>query len=308
MSWKQLLESVSESLKDHIRLRNDYLTAENCIRRNQIDGRLQLTNSERKELAEIGAKRGKKALEDFATVATPDTTLAWHRKFADQKVDTSEPPKSVGRPRVNKEIEECVIRMARENRSWGYDRIQGSLRHLGYTICDQTVGNILKRHGIPPAPERKKTLTWEEFVRSHWDVFVANGFFNSDIWYWFGPIISFLLSVIHFGRHQVRSVIHQMKQERRSLVRQTRELGAHGSRWGGFIKAFARSQALRCSAGLQGSTASGFVVREEQRSRSPDIGRVVVLSVGHPRPIRDGLTRLFSCQREHLGYDYRKAA
>jgi hypothetical protein len=44
--------------------------------------------------------------------------------------------------------------MARENRSWGYDHIQGTLKPLGYTISDQTVGNILKRHSIPPAPER----------------------------------------------------------------------------------------------------------------------------------------------------------
>ena len=55
----------------------------------------------------------------------------------------------MGRPRVDKEIEDLVVRMARENRSWGYDRIQGALTHLGYTISDQTVGNILKRHRIP---------------------------------------------------------------------------------------------------------------------------------------------------------------
>ena len=86
----------------------------------------------------------------------PDTILAWHRKFADQKVDTPAPRKSVGRPRIDKEIEDLVVRMARENRSWGYDRIVGALANLGYTISDQTVGNILKRHGIPPAPERKR--------------------------------------------------------------------------------------------------------------------------------------------------------
>ena len=131
MSWKKLLESASESLNDHLRLRNDYLMAENRILRNQIDGRVQLTDSQRKELAEIGAQLGKPALAEIATVAHADTILAWHRKFANHKVDTSDPPKSVGRPRVDPEIEERVVRMARENRSWGYDRIQGSLNHLG---------------------------------------------------------------------------------------------------------------------------------------------------------------------------------
>jgi transposase len=167
MSWKKLLESAKESLNDHLRLHNDYLMAENPILRNQINGRVQLTDSERKELAEVGAKLGKKALAEIATVAQPEMILAWNRKFANPKVAPCEPPKSVGRPRVDKEIEDWVLHMARENRSWGYDRIQGSLNHLGYTISDQTVGDILKRHGISPAPERKKTVTWREFTRSH---------------------------------------------------------------------------------------------------------------------------------------------
>jgi putative transposase len=221
MSWKKLLESAKESLNDHLRLRNDYLMAENHILRNQINGRVQLTDSERKELAEIGAKLGKKALAEIATVAQPETILAWNRKFANPKVDPCDPPKSVGRPRVDKEIEDWVLRMARENRSWGYDRIQGSLNHLGYTISDQTVGNILKRHGISPAPERKKTVTWREFTRSHWDVFVATGFFNSEVWNWFRLVMSYLLNFFHFSCHQIQSMmmaLHQQMLAMRALV------------------------------------------------------------------------------------------
>ena len=86
------------------------------------------------------------------------------------------------RPRIDSEIEELVLRMARENRSWGYDRIQGVLQHLGYLISDQTVGNILKRHGLLPAPERKKTTTWNEFIRSHLDVLIATDFFSTAVW------------------------------------------------------------------------------------------------------------------------------
>jgi hypothetical protein len=101
MSWKKLFESIKESLNDHMRLRNEYLAAENRILRNQIDGRLRLTDSERKERAVMGAKLGKKALADIATLAQPDTILAWNRKFANQKVVTAERPKSVGRPRID---------------------------------------------------------------------------------------------------------------------------------------------------------------------------------------------------------------
>jgi putative transposase len=154
MSWKRLLESVSEPLNDHLRLRNAYLIAENRILRQQVNGRIQLTDSERQRLAEIGQQLGKKALAAVATVAKPDTILGWQRKFANQQVDSSEPRLSVGRLRVNKEIEDLVVRMAWENCSWVYDRIQDALNHLGYTISDQTVGNILKRYGISPAPEQ----------------------------------------------------------------------------------------------------------------------------------------------------------
>jgi putative transposase len=57
--------------------------------------------------------------------------------------------------------------MAEENRSWGYDRIAGALANLGHEVSDQTVGNVLRRHGIPPAPERKRRTTWAEFIRIH---------------------------------------------------------------------------------------------------------------------------------------------
>ncbi len=71
-----------------------------------------------------------------------------------------------GRLRIKREVEQLIIRMARENRDWGYDRIAGALANLGYEISDQTVGNVLRRHGLPPAPERKRATTWATFVRT----------------------------------------------------------------------------------------------------------------------------------------------
>jgi transposase len=236
MSWKMRLESVSESVNDHLRLRNDYLVAENRILRHQIDGRVQLTDRERKALAELSAELGKQALEAIATVARPDTILAWNRTFADQQVDTSKPPQSVGRPRLGKAIEDLVVCMARENRTWGYDRIQGALTHLGYTISDRAVGHILKRHGISPAPERHRTVTWREFIRSHLDMWLATDFFNREIWSWCGLLVSCLLSFLHWGRHHIRSVSYQTRQDRRSFVRQALEWSAHRCRRGGFVK------------------------------------------------------------------------
>ena len=70
-----------------------------------------------------------------------------------------------------------MVQLARENRSWGYDRIVGALTNLGYQVSDQTVGNILRRHNLAPAPERSRTTTWKEFIKSHMDVLAGADFF-----------------------------------------------------------------------------------------------------------------------------------
>ena len=104
----------------------------------------------------------------MAAAAKPDTLLGWYRKLIAKKFDGSKFRKSVGRPPVEEEIERLVVRMARENPSWGYDRIVGAMANLGHKVSDQTIGNILKRHDIPPAPSENKrrvgkissALTW----------------------------------------------------------------------------------------------------------------------------------------------------
>jgi putative transposase len=75
-----------------------------------------------------------------------------------------------------------VVCMAQENRSWGYDRIVSALANLGYTVSDQTVGNILKHHGILPSPERKSTTTWKECIRTPMDVLVVTDSLTVEVW------------------------------------------------------------------------------------------------------------------------------
>src|SRR5262245_54950548 len=116
MQWKKLLSYITGS-------RNQYLAAENRILRNQLKGRLRLKDSERKSLAEIGARLGRKALAEVASMVKPETILAWHRRLVAQKFDGSKQRRRAGRPRVDSELEDLVIRLAQENRTWGYDRI-----------------------------------------------------------------------------------------------------------------------------------------------------------------------------------------
>src|SRR5262245_44009680 len=184
-------------------LRNEYLVTENRLLRNQLKGRVRLSDGERKTLAEIGYRLGKRALQDVATIVKPDTILGWHRKLVAQKFDSSTQRQSPGRPNIDPELEALIIRMAQDNRSWGYDRIVGARANLGYTVSDQTVGNILKRHGIPPAPERKKTTTWKEFIRTHMDVLVATDFFTAEVWTLGGLVTYYVLFFIHLGSRKV---------------------------------------------------------------------------------------------------------
>jgi len=93
--------------------------------------------------------------------------------------------------------------MAQENRSWGYDRIVGALANLGLTVSAQTVGNILKRHGIPPVPERKTTTTWKAFIRTHLDVLVATDFFTAEVWTLGGLVTYDVLFFLHLGSRQI---------------------------------------------------------------------------------------------------------
>src|SRR5512145_2615353 len=86
-----------------------------------------------------------------------------------------------GRPRIKREVEQLIVRMARENHDWGYDRIVGALANLGYRVSDQTVGNILQRHGLPPAPERKRTTTWSAFIRVHLALLAGTDFFTAEV-------------------------------------------------------------------------------------------------------------------------------
>src|SRR2546422_7342287 len=134
MDWKHLLAYIMGTVDQELLLRNAYLVTENRILRNQIKGRIRLSDGERKTLAEMGQKLGKQALAEVAKIVKPDTILAWHRTLVAQKFDGSHQRKAPGRPKVDPELEAFIVRMAQENRSWGYDRIVGALANLGYTV------------------------------------------------------------------------------------------------------------------------------------------------------------------------------
>ena len=138
MEWARMLAYVTGTVDQELLSQNEYLAAENRILKAQLNGRLTLSDADRATLGEIGHRLGRKVLAEVATVAQPDTILAWYRKLVARKFDGSKARQGPGRPRVRREVEELIVRMASENRDWGYDRIAGALSNLGYVISDQT--------------------------------------------------------------------------------------------------------------------------------------------------------------------------
>ena len=145
------------------------------------EGAAEAVGRRARRSGQIGHRLGRKVLADIATVARPDTILGWYRKLVAGKFDGSKARRYPGRPRIKREVEQLIIRMASENRDWGYDRIAGALANLGHEISDQTVGNVLQRHGLPPAPERKRTTTWATFVRTHVALLAGTDFFTAEV-------------------------------------------------------------------------------------------------------------------------------
>src|SRR5918992_2225543 len=201
--WARLLAYVTGLVNQELLLQNEYLIAENRILRSQLPKRVRLSDTQRATLAEIAKRLGRKALREVACVAKPDTILAWYRRVIAKKFDGSKFRSYPGRPRISREVTDLIVQMAKENSGWGYDRIVGALANLGHVVSDQTVGNVLRRHGIAPAPKRSQTTTWKDFIRSHMDVLAGIDFFTVEVLTWKGLVTYYVLFFIHLESRRV---------------------------------------------------------------------------------------------------------
>jgi hypothetical protein len=201
--WARLLAYVTGLVNQELLLQNEYLATENRILRAHLPERLRLSDPERSTLAEIGKRLGRKALAQVACVAKPDTILAWYRRLIAHKFDGSKHRSYPGRPRIGPELEALIVQIASENSGWGYDRIVGALANLGHRVSDQTVGNILKRHGVAPAPKRSQETTWKEFIQSHMAVLAGIDFFTVEVLTWRGLVTYYVLFFLHLESRRV---------------------------------------------------------------------------------------------------------
>ena len=206
MPWKRLLALVTGQLDEALHQKLAYVLAENRAYRALLDRhspRWRLTNPERKALAEKGRPLGK-LLAEVITIVQPATLLKWHRQLVAKKWTFARgKAESNGRPPLKAEIEQLVVQLAKENLTWGYDRIAGALANLGHVVSDQTVGNLLRAHGLGPAPERQRHTTWPEFIRRHPEVLWATDFFTTEVWTATGLQTVYVLFFIHLHTRRV---------------------------------------------------------------------------------------------------------
>lgn len=203
----------------------EYLREENRILREKLDKkRIILNDDQRRRLAIKGKKLGRKFLEDICCIFSPDTILRWHRKLIAQKYDGSKHRRKPGRPPISSTIEDVIVRIASENPSWGYFRIEGHMKHLGYNVSRTTIGRVLARRGFDPDPEIRKRTTWVDFIRSHWETLAAIDFFTIEIHTWRGLMRYVVLFAVELRsrRVEIAGIVPQangqwMKQMGRNL-------------------------------------------------------------------------------------------
>src|ERR1700751_3883866 len=271
MEWTRILAYITGTVDQELLLRNEYLAAENRILKAKLQGRLRLSDAERVTLGEIGHRLGRKALGEVATTALPDTILGWYRRLVARKFDGSRARRSPGRPPIGKEIEELIDRMAKENRSWGYDPIVGTLANLGHQVSDQTVGNVLRRHGIPSAPERKRMTTWAEFIRAHLAVLTGTDFFTVEVLTLRGLVTYYVLIFIHLESRKVEIAgitTHPLQQW---MTQMARNVTMQGSGALGDSRYLLHDRDTKYTASFQAIIESVHVKALQLPARSPNL-------------------------------------
>ena len=204
--WTVLLIMMAGWMNRHQQDMIEYLREENKILREKFGKRrIILNDDQRRRLAVRGKELGKKLLSEVSTIFSPDTILRWHRVLIAQKYDGSKNRK-FGRPQISDELRNIIIKVAKANRGWGYPRIQGQLKYLGYKVCPKTIANILKKEGLEPQPDRQRKTTWAEFIRSHWQSLTAIDFFYTEIYTLKGLTRYMVLVTIDYSTRKVEIV------------------------------------------------------------------------------------------------------
>ncbi len=181
--------------------------------------RLRFTDEQRRRLALKAQALSPHTLKKLGPLVTPDALCRWFRKYAGAKCDSSG-QRRPGRPPKPQYIRDSVVRLAKENTSWGYTKIRDVIFTLSHKIGRTTVRRILAEDGIEPAPERCKHKPWATFPKTHWGAIAAMDFFKVEAMTLTGPVRYSVLVVVDLKTRRVERVIPLGEAHLRELIRE----------------------------------------------------------------------------------------
>ena len=164
----------------------NYLLEENRILKGKYlaetgKKRIILTDRQRRRLAILAKRVGRKILFDISGIFSPDTLLAWYRKLVAAKYDSSKSRSKYGRRTISNEVRQQIIDIAKNHKYLGCRKLYGYLKYLGIKVSPASVSRILREAGIEPSPDRPERTTWSAFIKAHWNSLCAIDFFTKEI-------------------------------------------------------------------------------------------------------------------------------
>jgi transposase InsO family protein len=293
-----------------------YLIEENRLLRRQLGGRrVRLTDDDRRRLAVRAFRVGRRTLREIATVVTPDTLLRWHRQLVARKWTHATPRSS--RRGVLAEIRRLVVRMANENATWGYTRIQGALKNVGHRVGRSTIARILKAHGMPPVPERP--TSWQTFLRAHWGAIAGADFFTTDVWTCRGLVTYHTVFVIDLASRRVQIVgstphphdvfLHQAVRTMTAaddglLVQHRRLICDRDTKWSASVRARLEEAGIRVvQTPYQASNANAYAERFVRSIKEECLNRLIPIGERHFRRAVTEYVAHYHHERNHQGIE-----
>ena len=296
-----------------------YLVEENRLLRRQLGvRRLRLTDADRRRLAARAYRVGRAALREIATIATPDTLLRWHRQLIARKWTYA---RKTSRRGALLEIRQLVVRMATENPTWGYTRIQGALTNVGHRVGRSTIRRMLQAAGLPPVPQRP--TSWQTFLKAHWGAIAGADFFTTEVWTSQGLVTYYTVFAIDLASRRVQilgSTPHPealfMQQVVRTLT--MAEAGVMGTsvlicdrdrKWSGDVRRRLKDAGIRVILIPQRApNANAYAERFVRSMKEECLDRLIPIGERHFRRAIAEYVEHYHRERNHQGLDNRLIA
>jgi hypothetical protein len=267
----------------------------------------------------VGLGRNTKTkLDEVLLLFKPDTVLRWHRDLVRRKWTFSHGRKA-GRPATDPAVKELLLRLAQENPSWGYGKLQGELLKLGHNLARSTIRDILKRQQVPPAPERsKRGNTWGGFLSHYRQQFLACDFFTVETAWLKTLYVFFFIELgsrrVHFAgctahptaewvTQQARQLTWTLQDEQKSMLFLIRDRDAKFTT--SFDTVFAAEGIEIVRTPYRAPKANAFAESWIRTAREECLDRLLILGEEHLRRVMREFIAYCNRARPHQGIEQR---